>query len=1525
MKIEPPTVAARSQRSTAACIVVAVSVSACVGTPSSETSGVVGSVVVGTRRVMAEVQPVNGEVRLASNNLMELLKPLAATQIALSAEASTLQCRLGMAAATSIQFSGMRLPVAPTLPGADGPVPNAFLVAEQPASVVPIMTLADYPLAALTQFPTARVLSMSLSNTLRSGTGLGVAAAQIDPINLDAARTALGRRGSNVMACAQNGLNPRLDVELCLDREWPTADRPSNSTEFPTSCGPVGWAVASGGASIPGAPILRIPWRVRLSNLALNAFLSCDRRFTPEPDSLSAQICPALRDTCFGNSRIFATVGPQSTTQPIELVLETNLTPVRCSRDGTGGAPRCPEFAGSALSVETPINAPGIALVPSVAISSIRPVRADGTLGTPLSFVRLSAQSFEPGIGCRDLAEPLLNALAGVVVPILEPFFLNLLSAPLTNMLMGTVDNPGILRGAFPAPQMGATVRISPPTCQVIASPPQTIGANPSCLQEWIEYAMQRSAYRYITGPFNGPEGNNPLQPSWQWRTWRIDTSRSADQRRDLIVEVARGSGNPALLACAPGAPTNPALSGATDIDGDGIPDNCDNCPSIPNRSQHNCNQETELNLGRDIPGVSALGDACDPNPCATLGPTSVGTNARLDGEHTGSAWFGRITTHPTIGSTTASTPPDSASLTEVTALRRCGCGSIDRTGMWTSDRSTARCIADRCRRDGVVGRADSNAGFQLTDFRLRRSPCVRRARDGRCDVRENETYLPEVTQTTVAHGRVGRERDNSTSYEWDYKGEYLRGALFDGNELFTEEQNRARYIRGASMFLWTRADRREGTTTPERLRDHYSPVSDPVSVSLGAPVFAGFERLGLNECLLVPRLCSRIPLGRLRGIANFVAPRPPFGQPKLHRFVTAVALDQSELALYPWLDGDRGDLAPNVGALAVGVYDAESAQFTALGPSVGDVPPFDGTAFAFGTGADGEPTAFAFGGRNSLGISPFVYEGRIEVSENGALTRWTKYALPTNGDVALSGPLPRTDSAAAASPDGRSIFIYGGSASFGALHDAWRYNLADHTWEQVALPVRPMGSARAAIAVSDDWLVIAGGLDDNDVASPQLTAVLRGTNHSAQWSLSTGSTIDARIAIDHNRVWLYGGSATQAASDQLVEFSLDSGSVLRSIATGVASSAGAGLGVDPDGTLSILPIGQQSAVARDVVLIGTPDRLIALGERTDAGSSTCGSTASARLGLPCQLPSATSTLGTIACSESEARCVGSRETSPSTTLEGTTFALDDDYLAVAQREHIRLVSRSAPDVVLGQASDRTAVRSLALTSSWLLSTNGRSIQWRSLRSSSLPIAGELPSCGELYNLRVVDNTLYADSSFGVERFRIEATGVRRWPDHVFASALEDDESNARAVHSMDERGLSLCGALSTFFRVPLERLRSRRSFDVTSDGTLWIAQGSRLFAMQQRQDGRLSIAATRRLASDTSSVRAVGTQLAVIGNEGSRARETFELVAGENGRSSIRALGAHDLDAWIVRRPEQANSTLVQRVGERIEIRNVH
>ncbi len=71
--------------------------------------------------------------------------------------------------------------------------------------------------------------------------------------------------------------------------------------------------------------------------------------------------------------------------------------------------------------------------------------------------------------------------------------------------------------------------------------------------------------------------------------------------------------------------------------------------------------------------------------------------------------------------------------------------------------------------------------------------------------------------------------------------------------------------------------------------------------------------------------------------------------------------------------------------------------------------------------------------------------------------------------------------------------------------------------------------------------------------------------------------------------------------------------------------------------------------------------------------------------------------------------------------------------------------------------------------------------------------------------------------------------------------------------------------------------------------------------------------------------MRAVGRQLAVIGADGARQRETFTLLTADNGRHAIESRGAHELDQWIVRRPEQAESTLALRAGERIEIHDVH
>lgn len=1503
--------------------VAVIASAACVGTPTSERTGVAGSITVGTRAVMAEVAPVGGTARLSSDALLGLLKPLSSFQMRLGNDATTsLRCAPGVAARSTIDFSVFRLRVDPTLPGSPT-VTNAFLPPDAPPGSLMFDPAGSFlPTIGDPLFLSARGISELFTTPFNRQSLLNLGGF-IQPVDLAAAARSLG---GTVIACGTTGPGTfAADVSFCRDTAWPTADRPTAAPfEAVTGCGPTGWSTDSA-----GQPTLRIPWRVRVPGLFLNAFITCDERVTPSPSSVAGQLCPPLRGTCFGNSRTTVTLGARSPTQPIEFVLETNLTPVRCSRDGAAGVPRCPVFEGDPTLPSTPINLPNVALVPRLSISSIRTVDAAGNYGAPLSFTNAEVQSFAPDPLCRNLVGPALNGFIDLLLPLVEPFLLQLLAGPIQTAFRGNPDatppEPGFFPGLFPDPGSRTTPVISPPTCALDARSGITIASSTACLQQWITYGLNRAAYRYITGPFNGPEGNNAVTPSWLWRNWRVDPAADPNRRRDLLVDVDAAPPNPGLLTCSNNGVLNPALTITLDRDGDGVPDACDNCPFVPNRSQNNCNRETERNLRRATFGVDQLGDACDPNPCATVREATPATTARLDGDRTGTSWFGRITTHPTVGSTDGTTPAASARTTEVTALRRCGCGSYTADGGWRADLSIAECIRSRCTRNGAVGAPRANDAFQLTDFRLRQSACIRRASDGRCDVREGETYLPEVTVASRAEGRAGRELDNRTSYEWDYKGEFLRGALVRGTEGLSEDTLRGIYIPSVTTFVWTRADRREGTSVPERLRDHYTPQADALALRIGSPPFElEFARIAPNLCLLVPRLCSPIPIRRLRGIANFVAPRPPLGQPKLHRFFTTLALDSAQVAAYPWLEGDRGELAPSVAALAVGVYDAESTQFTAIGPSIGDVPPFDGTSITVATGADGQPTLFALGGQTSAGISAFVYEGRFELSENGALTRWTKYPLPTGGDVAFGGPTPRVHAAVAASSDGRSVYVYGGQSSFGALHDLWKYSLADRTWEQVSLPVRPAGAVGASIAVDDRWLVIAGGTDDQGARSSQLVAVQETTGHFAQWSLSTPGVVDARIAIDRERVWMYGGSTDQGPSDQLVEVTLETGSVVRSLHTGVASASGAGFGVDPDGTISILPLSQPLASARNVALVGAPDALVALAERNEDGAPTCAASAASRSGLACQVaPTATSTLGTLACSGADVRCAASRDTSIVASRQGSAFALDNDFIAIANETALQVVLRTAPTIVVGEANERTNVRSVALSSQWLLSTTGRNVQWRALSSSALPVAGELETCGDLRSIRVVNDTLYADSTFGVERFRVTAAGVQRWPESVFASAL-DSATASQPIHAMDERGLAFCRGVSAFFRAPLERLRDRRSFDVTDDGVLWITQGALTFAFEQRTDGRLRVLATRRASLGPMFVRAVGATLATLSSDGT-SRETLRIERNADGRASIRSLGAHELSDWITGRPDVRDETFVRRVDERIEIRRAH
>jgi hypothetical protein len=87
------------------------------------------------------------------------------------------------------------------------------------------------------------------------------------------------------------------------------------------------------------------------------------------------------------------------------------------------------------------------------------------------------------------------------------------------------------------------------------------------------------------------------------------------------------------------------------DLDGDAIPDSADNCVSVPNSDQANCNSDAEIDEGAVV-----LGDACDPVPCPLFkSPVTLQADISSDIE----SCYGTVTTrdirreiHPnTIGS----------------------------------------------------------------------------------------------------------------------------------------------------------------------------------------------------------------------------------------------------------------------------------------------------------------------------------------------------------------------------------------------------------------------------------------------------------------------------------------------------------------------------------------------------------------------------------------------------------------------------------------------------------------------------------------------------------------------------------------------------------------------------------------------------------------------------------------------------------------------------------------------------------
>ncbi len=164
------------------------------------------------------------------------------------------------------------------------------------------------------------------------------------------------------------------------------------------------------------------------------------------------------------------------------------------------------------------------------------------------------------------------------------------------------------------------------------------------------------------------------------------------------------------------------------------------------------------------------------------------------------------------------------------------------------------------------------------------------------------------------------------------------------------------------------------------------------------------------------------------------------------------------------------------------------------------------------------------------------------------------------------------------------------------------------------------------------------------------------------------------------------------------------------------------------------------------------------------------------RAELACQQPSAGSTAGALVCAGAGLQCARSAATVAETSLRAETFAMDERFVAYAQGRELGLAQVARPTFIVSQTRLRDRIDAVALSPEWLLVASDRSVNWHSLDSysSQLPASGDVATCGEIRTIRVVGRTLYADTTFGIERFAISTNGLERIGDQVFGSDLND-------------------------------------------------------------------------------------------------------------------------------------------------------
>ncbi len=492
--------------------------------------------------------------------------------------------------------------------------------------------------------------------------------------------------------------------------------------------------------------------------------------------------------------------------------------------------------------------------------------------------------------------------------------------------------------------------------------------------------------------------------------------------------------------------------------DGDRYGDACDNCPFHDNPAQDNCNLDAELALGRTELGVTRLGDACDPAPCAqttvTVGVASTDPLGRR------TTTMDRIAYDARIGTADPAAPP--ASLTGRTTLRFCRCSGGE-AGVDDSLASRVRC-------------ADEAFGPILDPTTGRRLPG-----DGLCslvDLAEHDAEEERVPwrRMTVSGGRTNPTlidpysapssafvADRTT--RWSLQSidipRWLSARLAD--DPVTVEVENESFPAGTSVpgVLWTHTPGEAGMPDFDELpafgvefrqrASHYwsGGVEPSITTREPFPCFVPFAPF-LGGSRICPFCRGHLPQPWLGFPALFGCGGVRFEAPFIQ--LGGFVIEPNEVHPFPGLEQLAGDPGPWVSAAETGDWLHARDGIRYVGLSDGHL------------------------------VRRFVFEvdGQlVDPSNNNcphcpAATASLALAAATGGP---EGPLPREAHAAVLSSTHSALFTIGGRdlAGGGELRDLWRYDLATGAWR--ALPIREatLGTVHAATysPVSDRLVVL--------------------------------------------------------------------------------------------------------------------------------------------------------------------------------------------------------------------------------------------------------------------------------------------------------------------------------------------------------------------------------------------------------------------------------------------------------------------